>query len=155
MSRAEGETWWLLRIAAVSGLRRAELATLHTDQVERIDGGWWLRIVGKGGVTRLVPIPDDVALWLRSRKGWAFPSDRKPGRPVLPPTIGKRVKRALGTCSTHTLRHRYATCAYQHSGDLLAVQQLLGHASPVTTQGYVMQSPERLTAAASATWHAA
>lgn len=41
---------------------------------------------------------------------------------------------------------------YQSTGDLYATQRLLGHASPVTTQGYVMESPARLREAAAAAW---
>ena len=74
------------------------------------------------------------------------------GRHELPPSIGKRIKRLLGGWSAHTLRHYYATTTYQSTGDLYATQRLLGHASPVTTQGYVMESPARLRSAAAAAW---
>lgn len=48
----------------------------------------------------------------------------------------------------HTLRHRYATTVYAGTGDLRAVQELLGHASPVTTARYTLVSPKRLREAA-------
>lgn len=46
----------------------------------------------------------------------------------------------------HTLRHRFATRAYSIDRDLLAVQTLLGHASPVTTRRYVAVGEDRLRA---------
>ena len=53
---------------------------------------------------------------------------------------------AVAVCgsSPHPLRHRYATRVYGGSGDLLAVQKLLGHSSPETTQRYVLMDAERL-----------
>ena len=44
--------------------------------------------------------------------------------------------------SMHSLRHRFATVAYAHDRDLLTVQALLGHASPGTTQRYVVAPGE-------------
>ena len=152
IANASGDDRWLLRIAASTGLRRAELAELHSSQVEHHPDGWWLRVVGKGDQERLIPLPEDLAGWIRHRRGWAFPSKRKRGRHELPPSIGKRIKRLLGGWSAHTLRHYYATTTYQSTGDLYATQRLLGHASPVTTQGYVMESPARLRSAAAAAW---
>lgn len=152
IANASGDDRWLLRIAASTGMRRAELAALHSSQVEHHPDGWWLRVVGKGDQERLIPLPDDQAGWIRSRHGWVFPSRRKPGRHELAPSIGKRIKRLLGGYSAHTLRHYFATTTYQSTGDIYATQHLLGHASPVTTQGYVMESPIRLRQAAATAW---
>lgn len=152
LAREPDSRYWLVVAAVTTGLRRGELARLHSDQVELHADGYWLRIVGKGDRSRLVPCPEDVAAWLMDCHGWAFPSRRFPGRHELPPSVGKRLKRLLGGYSAHTLRHHYATAAYQQSGDLMATQQLLGHASPVTTIGYVQQDPARLRRAASAAW---
>lgn len=87
-----------------------------------------------------------------AQHGWAFPSPRKPGEHVTPDCVARRLKRILSGYSAHTLRHHYATEAYQESGDLLATQLLLGHRSPVTTIGYVQQDPARLRKAAAAAW---
>ncbi|WP_458316186.1 tyrosine-type recombinase/integrase [Mycolicibacterium brisbanense] len=57
-------------------------------------------------------------------------------RPITPQHLGKLVAAALpGHLTAHTLRHRFATTAYAAERDLRAVQELLGHVSPVTTAG--------------------
>lgn len=99
-----------------------------------------------------VPLERPVAEWVMAQHGWAFPSPRKPGEHVTPDCVARRLKRILSGYSAHTLRHHYATEAYQESGDLLATQLLLGHRSPVTTIGYVQPDPARLRKAAAATW---
>ena len=149
---SSGDDRWLLRIAVDTGLRRSELARVHSRDVEHHGDGYWLRVVGKGDAVRLVPIPEDVGVWIRQREGWAFPSARVPGEHVGGDCIGKRIKRLLGGYSAHTLRHYFATTTYQSTGDIYATQHLLGHASPVTTQGYVMESPIRLRQAAATAW---
>ena len=61
------------------------------------------------------------------------------------------LSRLLGPgVSAHSLRHRYATTIYGATHDLLAVQQLLGHSSPTTTQVYVRRTMDDLRRAASA-----
>jgi integrase/recombinase XerC len=49
-----------------------------------------------------------------------------------------------GDYTLHTLRHRFATLAYQVDRDVFAVQELLGHSSPATTRRYVQTQPESL-----------
>lgn len=151
MADASGDVWWLLRIASTTGLRRAELAGVQSADVERTATGWWLRVRGKGQKVRRVPLAPDVAAWVRSRGGWAFPSPY--GGHVRPWAISDRIKRATGY-SAHALRHYYATTVYERSHDLRAVQELLGHASVATTQRYVATTEEALTLAASAAWAA-
>lgn len=149
--RASGDDRWLLRLAAETGLRRSELARVHRDDPERHDAGWWLRVVGKGDKTRLVPVSEELAHWIRSFPGWCFASPVRPGEPVIPSVLGKRLKRLLGgdaRWTTHTVRHRFACVAYSHSHDLRAVQELLGHESVATTQIYTKVADERLRAVA-------
>lgn len=139
LARTSGERWWLLRIAGSTGLRRAELASLHSDCVE----GNFVRIRGKGSKVRKVPVQPDVRRWLLDQRGWAFPSPH--GGHVQPDAIGKRIARALGSPWTaHTLRHRYATVTYRESGRLDVVQRLLGHSSLETTQRYLATGDEDL-----------
>lgn len=123
---------WIL---ASTGLRRAELAALHADNLEFGIDGPQLRVTGKGGHQRIIPISDDLAEILAQRKGCIFPGQID-GH-LSPHYVGKLVSRALGPGWTaHTLRHRFASQTYRVDHDLRAVQELLGHASVATTQIY-------------------
>lgn len=127
----------MLRLAALAGLRRAEVAAVHTSDVfVDLDGGWSLRVLGKGRRTRLVPLGDQLAVEVLDRPaGWVFPSSN--GGHLSPPYVGKLVSRRLGPGWTaHTLRHRFASRAYAADRDLRAVQELLGHTKLETTQTY-------------------
>lgn len=128
----------MLRLAAELGLRRAEIAQVHQWDLRPAGDGWWLEVHGKGGKTRHVPVPDDLADLLRDQgAGHVFPGDVE-GH-LSPRYVGKLTTKLLPRGVTlHCLRHRFATRAYAGSGgNLLAVQQLLGHSSPTTTQHYI------------------
>ena len=86
---------------------------------------------------------DDLAGWLMDYHGWAFPS-RKYRAAQLPASVGKRLKRILSGYSAHTLRHHYATEAYQESGTCSRRNSSSGTRSPVTTIGFVLQDPAGL-----------
>jgi site-specific recombinase XerD len=128
-----------VRLAAQLGLRRAEVAQVHSSDLLRLSGDeqWWLRVHGKGRKERRVPLTHDLSDSLRALpEGYAFPG--KAGGHITPAHIGKIVARLLPEGVTmHALRHRFATRAYSIDRDVFAVQQLLGHASPNTTQRYV------------------
>lgn len=132
----------MLRLAAEAGLRRAEVAGLHTrDVIEDLDG-WSLHVLGKGGRERVVPLSRSLALELRTYahelggRGWLFPG--AVGGHLSPRWVGKVVGELLpGETTMHQLRHRFATKAYAHDRDTFVVQQLLGHESPATTRRYV------------------
>lgn len=124
-----------LMLAGVCGMRRGEMARARKEHMEPDLIGWILRVVGKGGHERLVPLPDELARLLqRMPDGWLFPSPT--GGHLTPGHIGVLVKRCLVTHSTHTLRHRAGTLAYDATKDIRAVQEFLGHASPDTTAIY-------------------
>lgn len=144
---AHGDDWWLLRVFATTGMRRAEVAAMQDGDQE----GGWLRIVGKGGKVRRVPIPADVSGWMHGRSVMWPDSE---GHPSTPEQLSARVRLATRGYSPHSIRHRYATDAYAAGHDVLAVQQLLGHSSLATTQQYLAIDDDELTAAASATWAA-
>lgn len=144
MDRADAETWRMLVLGAFAGLRRAEIARVHLDLVT--DQG--LRITGKGGHTRVVPMHPLVSQALEGCQGWRFPSTARPGKPVGPDYVHDRVSRVLPRpWTTHTLRHRFASRAYANTRDLRAVQTLLGHSTPETTARYVLVPDDSLAAA--------
>ena len=127
----------MLRLAADLGMRRGEVALVHSRDISRDLLGWSLLVHGKGDRTRVVPLPDDLARRLRARPpGWAFPGDVDGHLSAR--WVGRLVSRLLPEgWSMHSLRHRFATKAWGVDHDLLTVQELLGHASPVTTRAYV------------------
>lgn len=126
----------MIMLGAQAGLRRSEIAKIHTRDVVAEMGGWSLRVHGKGRRERLVPLTPALARALRALpEGWAFPSPT--GGHLTPAHVGKLISRALGPDATsHQLRHRFATRAYAVDHDLFAVQQLLGHSKPETTMIY-------------------
>ncbi|MGB5650270.1 MAG: tyrosine-type recombinase/integrase, partial [Sedimenticolaceae bacterium] len=139
----------------------SELVGLQPDQVSLSQG--LVRVVGKGGKERLVPLGDEAVSWIGH-----FLSDARPellgGQPceALFPTRRRsgmtrqafwyRIKKhALSagirqTLSPHTLRHAFATHLVNHGADLRVVQLLLGHSSLSTTQIYTHVARERLQA---------
>lgn len=137
LAAADDRERLMLRLAAEMGLRRGEVAVIHShDLLEDLDG-WSLLVHGKGARDRVVPLPPAIAHELRRLpSGWAFPGDY--GGHLSPRWVGKLITRLLPEPWTmHSLRHRFATRAYAAAGDVLVVQKLLGHSSPVTTQVYV------------------
>lgn len=127
----------MLRLAAVCGLRRSEIAQVRREHVVPDLTGYSLYVHGKGGHFRHVPLPDELAReLLAGPAGWLFPSPTRADH-LTPAHVGKIVSGLMPqgwTC--HTLRHRCATVAYAHERDLRAVQELLGHAKPETTARY-------------------
>jgi integrase/recombinase XerC len=117
-----------------------------------------LRVTGKGGKTRLVPVIPVAARAVNAyvrlcphdlgHDGPLFRGMR--GGPVNPRLIQAAMERArlrLGlpaTATPHALRHSFATHLLSAGGDLRAIQELLGHASLSTTQGYTAVDPSRL-----------
>lgn len=138
-----------IRLGAEAGLRRAEIAGLRRDAVEGWEGAYRLRVRGKGGHERIVPITDDLAVLLLAVDSvYFFPA--AVGGHITVPHLGKLIAKALpGHWTAHTLRHRYATAAYAASGgDLRVVQELLGHVSPATTAIYTKITDESVRRAA-------
>lgn len=135
---AEPRVLLMIRLAAQAGLRRGEIARVHTHDVvdDPLLGGYALRVRGKGDKLRVVPLNRGLAAELRAQPaGWVFPSPA--GGHLTPAHVGKLVSAALpGRWTTHTLRHRFATRAYGVDRDLRAVQELLGHSKPETTAIY-------------------
>ena len=143
----------ILRLAAELGLRRGEVARVRVEDVERDLSGFTLRVVGKGGRVRRLPLTDALAAAIRRHAagagGWLFPG-QVDGH-LSAQYVGKLAARALPDAwAMHSLRHRFATAAYGVDRDLLTVQALLGHASPVTTRLYVRVPADSLRATVTA-----
>ena len=139
----------LLELAYSSGLRVSELATLALSSLDLSSGE--VRVWGKGGKERIVPIgaPATAALraWLERRPALVRGETSavflsRTGRPLTPRAIQQRlsawaIKRGLARhVHPHMLRHSFASHVLQSSGDLRAVQELMGHASIASTQIY-------------------
>lgn len=138
-----------LMLAGRCGLRRGEIAQVHSDHVEVDLSGHSLRVKGKGGHVRMVPLPDDLALTLLEADGWAFPSPS--GGHLTPHHLAKVATAHLPAgIPLHSLRHRCASTAYAATRDLRAVQELLGHSRPETTAGYVQVPDDAVRRAMSA-----
>ncbi len=151
VSAADPRVRLILRLAAQAGLRRAEIAQIHRRDLTSDLLGRSLIVHGKGGVVRVVPLPGPLALEVEAAcaagHGYAFPGEISGHLSAR--WVGKLATRALPEgWSLHSLRHRFATAAYGSERDLIAVQQLLGHASVATTQRYVATGQDRLRRAA-------
>lgn len=131
----------MLRLAAELGLRRAEVAAVHSRDVLELEHCRALVVSGKGRKERILPLTNSLYTDLQEfGPGWIFPSSSRSGH-ITPAHVGKLVSQLLPEGVTmHKLRHRFATVAYEQTGDVLAVQQVLGHSSPTTTQRYVALS---------------
>jgi integrase len=145
MTTADPRVKLMVCLGAELGLRRAEVAGVHTgDLIGEPGGDWSLLVRGKGDKERIVPLPAGLAQELRALpEGWAFPSRR--GGHLTPGWVAVLVKRHLPAGVTmHALRHRFATRAYKVDRDVFAVQELLGHSSPNTTRRYVKVAEDTL-----------
>ncbi|MCW5891734.1 MAG: tyrosine recombinase [bacterium] len=148
-----------LELLYACGLRVSEAAGLRTAQID-LEAGW-LRVVGKGGKERVVPIGqaarDAIVAYLGGERAAMLKGRTSPflfvgpgGRPLSRQALWKLTKkraRAAGVdpaVSPHTLRHSFATHLLGGGADLRVVQTLLGHADVGTTQIYTHVAPERL-----------
>jgi integrase len=124
-------------LACEAGLRRAEVAGLHYDNLARDHEGWVLIVRGKGDKQRVVPITDQLArrVRLHCHGGYVFPGQIN-GH-LSPDAVGRLISRLMPRGWTmHKLRHRYATNGFNGTKNLLAVRDALGHTSVATTQLY-------------------
>lgn len=146
-----------LRIAYETGMRRSEIAAIHTRDLSYDREGYWLRVPqGKGRKPRSVPLNPGLYFALQEiPEGWIFPSQR--GEHLEGESLGRKCARYLpGIWTMHTIRHRAATDLVEEFGDIQAVAAILGHANLNTTNAYAKLSRSRVQSAirARSTLHA-
>ncbi|KPA54497.1 tyrosine recombinase XerC [Photobacterium leiognathi subsp. mandapamensis] len=132
-----------------AGLRLSELVGIDLRNISLSKGD--LRVIGKGDKERIVPFSglarEWVAKWLKLRDSIAQADEQalfvsKLGHRISTRNVQKRMaewgqKQAVSShINPHKLRHSFATHMLESSGDLRAVQELLGHANLSTTQIY-------------------
>ena len=149
----------MLELAYSCGLRAEEVVNLNLDSPD-FDGER-LRIEGKGGKTRLVPMGEPAQAALsryleRARRTLVGVGSEdallvsKSGRRLHPSDVRRRLERWVreaaiaGGVSPHALRHSFATHLLEGGADLRTIQELLGHASLSTTQVYTQVEPSWL-----------
>jgi integrase/recombinase XerC len=136
----------MLELFYSSGLRLSELVGLRWIDLD-LDGGE-VRVLGKGSKTRIVPVGRHAIAALRALGAeQGMPADSpvfrgRGGASINPRTVQLRMKTLALQQGTpkhihpHLLRHTFASHMLESSGDLRAVQELLGHADIATTQIY-------------------
>lgn len=139
----------MLELFYSSGLRLAELTQLKPVDVDFQEGT--VRVLGKGGKARIVPVGrqalEALRIWLEQRKKIVRPEVSalflsQHGKAISARTISHRLKaRSIQqglhqNVHPHMLRHSFASHLLQSSGDLRAVQEMLGHAHITSTQVY-------------------
>ena len=139
----------MLELMYSSGLRLAELVSLNLGDVDLAEGS--TTVTGKGAKTRIVPVGRHaikaLQSWLKLRSSLAKEDETalfvsKQGKRITPRSVQARfrqwgIKQGLDSrVHPHKLRHAFASHLLESSGDLRAVQELLGHADISTTQIY-------------------
>lgn len=150
----------ILELFYSSGLRLSELVGLNLDQLDFSEGT--VTVTGKGNKTRIVPLGSQakhaIQNWLALRQQLLIrnPNEKavfvsKQGRRISGRNIQYRMKEwsikqgINSSVHPHMLRHSFATHVLQSSGDLRAVQEMLGHANISTTQVYTHLDYQHLT----------
>ena len=137
----------IIELIYSSGLRVSEATNVKLDDFE--DNRNFLRVLGKGSKTRLVPVGkyanDAISAWLEKRNSihseskYLFLNLR--GKKISTRSVQERIRKisviqGLPPVNPHMLRHSFATHLLESSGDLRSIQELLGHSSLSTTQIY-------------------
>ncbi len=150
----------MLEVVYATGLRVSELVGLSLSELDHRSSGL-VRVTGKGGRERIVPLGEEALDWLRR-----YLEESRP--PILEGRVSdavfvtrrggamtrqafwqmiRRYTRIAGITSPvtpHTLRHAFATHLLNHGADLRSVQMLLGHTDLSTTQIYTHVAQDRL-----------
>ncbi len=149
----------MLELLYATGLRVSELISLQSLQVNFRQGV--VRVVGKGGKERLVPMGEEACYWLERHLAESRPLlfNGRADNALFPTRRGSIMTRQafwylirrhaakagiVGAISPHTLRHAFATHLLNHGADLRVIQMLLGHSDISTTQIYTHVARQRL-----------
>jgi len=149
----------MLETMYASGLRVSELVTLSLNELDLTTG--LVRVTGKGGRERIVPLGDEAAGRIRDYLDRARPEllgeqmnsavfITRRGKPMTRQAFWQLIKRYAALAgvdselSPHSLRHAFATHLLNHGADLRSVQMLLGHSDLSTTQIYTHVARARL-----------
>ena len=141
----------MIRLAGEVGMRRAEVARCHRDDLVHDVDGWSLIVHGKGDKQRVVPITDRMATDIKGFcvRGYLFPGQEHGHLSAV--YVGKLVGALMPPgWSMHKLRHRFASRGLAATGDLLAVRDALGHTSVATTQIYTAIASDKVRRVAEA-----
>ena len=137
----------IIELIYSSGLRVSETVNANLSDFE--DGKDFLRVLGKGSKTRLVPVgryaKNAIEDWMIERDKLSTKDDslfvNLRGNRITTRSVQERLKniaimQGLPPVNPHMLRHSFATHLLESSGDLRSIQELLGHSSLSTTQIY-------------------
>ena len=131
------------------GCRVTELCRLRWQDIEPLEDGAQIHLLGKGSKARTVPTSKEtLALFESLGRGeaeeWLFPSDRRDGPLTRQAVAGRMAKwgqEAGVRLHPHRCRHTHATHAIRRGCDVFTLQCTLGHSSASTTGGYVAANP--------------
>ena len=149
----------LMDLIYSTGMRRSEAANLKSDDVDF--GNKVIRILGKGNKMRIVPFGEELETILkdfRDEKTILLGGDTEflitdeDGEGLSPKKVAAIAHKYLSTIptlarqTTHVLRHSFATNMLANGADLMAVKELLGHASLQSTEVYTHLTPQEIIA---------
>lgn len=149
----------ILELLYATGIRVTELIDLEVENVNLIMG--FVKVFGKGGKERIVPLGDTVIDYLSTYLETVRPQLLKTtvtntlflnlhGKPLSRQGIWKMIKQngikanINKTLTPHTMRHSFATHLLENGADLRAVQEMLGHSDISTTQLYTHVSKSQI-----------
>lgn len=143
LMRADVDERLAMELAWDHGMRRGEIAVVHSRDLVEDLFGYSLVVHGKGNIDRVVPLTPRMARKLLDRgAGYIFPG-RINGH-VSAEWLGKQVNACFeGAWTIHSCRHAAGT-RWNRKGGLLVAQKLLGHASVATTQVYCAVADDEL-----------
>jgi integrase len=138
-------------LCAYEGLRVHEAAKVRGEDIDFV--GQRLRVVGKGGVEKWIPLHPAIATEARRypRRGYWFPSPKRPGRPIRRDSLSAAISRAMRRCdipgTAHSLRHWFGTELMRSGANAREAQELLRHANLNTVAIYTLVAAEAQHAA--------